>query len=288
MEKNVIISNAPEITNGSSGFIKRHSIATYYTLVFVISWGFILAAIGLDAFLGITQMSGAQAPFVYIATLAGPSLAGIIMVTIVNGRTGLKDIQSRLLKWRVGIRWYTVALMTAPILMTAILFALSFTPAIVTSPEKVSLLVSSVIVGLLVPFFEELGWTGFAIPQLRKSYGILATGLIGGLLWGAWHFPLFSGSASASGAIPAALYVAVLLFSWLVAYRVLMVWVYDHTHSLLMMILMHFPIVVAQFVLIPTGISGIPLATFDLAFSAVLWILISAAILSQRHSALKR
>ena len=32
-------------------------------------------------------------------------------------------------------------------------------------------------------FFEELGWTGFAIPTLmRLRYGVLGTGLIVGVL----------------------------------------------------------------------------------------------------------
>jgi hypothetical protein len=90
-----------KITNKRLGFIKRHSTATYYALVFAISWGFILAVIGSDAFLGTTQMSGTQAPFVYIATLAG-----IVMVTIVNGRTGLKDIQSRKNLKRMGVQLF--------------------------------------------------------------------------------------------------------------------------------------------------------------------------------------
>jgi membrane protease YdiL (CAAX protease family) len=51
--------------------------------------------------------------------------------------------------------------------------------------------VGGLVVGLLVPFFEELGWTGFATAELRKRHGVLATGLIMGLLWGAWHVPLY-------------------------------------------------------------------------------------------------
>jgi hypothetical protein len=79
-----------------------------------------------------------------------------------------------------------------------------------------------------------------------------------GLLWGAWHFPLFSGSASSSGAIPQALYLSVLLFSWLPPYRVLMMWVHDHTKSLLVLILMHVPIDVGGLVVISPAMSGVP------------------------------
>jgi hypothetical protein len=42
-------------------------------------------------------------------------------------------------------------------------------------------------VEVAVGFFEELGWTGFATPRLRLRHGFLATGLIVGVPWGAWH-----------------------------------------------------------------------------------------------------
>ena len=47
-------------------------------------------------------------------------------------------------------------------------------------------------VGLAAGIFEELGWTGFAVPTLlgRPRYGVLGTGLIVGVLWGAWHLPI--------------------------------------------------------------------------------------------------
>jgi membrane protease YdiL (CAAX protease family) len=144
-----------------------------------------------------------------------------------------------------------------------------------TTSDTTGLLMTGIAVGLVVPFFEEIGWTGFAVPQLRERYGIVTTGLIMGLLWGAWHFPLFSGIASSSAAIPQPLYLAVLLFSWLPPYRVLMVWVYDHTKSLLMGMLMHVPIVVSSLVLIPTATPEV-VVTFDLVFAAALWAVVTA------------
>ena len=99
------------------------------------------------------------------------------------------------------MRWYAVALLTAPLVTILTLLALSltspaFVPAIITAEDKASLLLSGIAVGLIVPVFEELGWTGFATPRLRLRHGVLGTGLIMGLLWGAWHLPLFAGSAS--------------------------------------------------------------------------------------------
>lgn len=253
----------------------------YYSLMFAISWGCILIVLGLGGFFGATPISDGQMPLVYVATLAGPSIAGLLSTFIIFGRSGIRDIKARLFRWRIGARWYAIALITAPLIMTTVLLSLSLTPAIVSSPDKVSLLISGIMAGLLVPLFEELGWTGFAVPQLRKDYSVLATGLIVGLLWGIWHFPLFSSSATTSGVAPT-IYLLVLLFSWLPAYRVLMVWVYDHTKSLLVMILMHFPIVVSQFVLLPLNMSGISIITFDIIFTVVLWSIVAMIILSSR------
>ncbi len=226
-------------------------------------------------------------PFVYLATLAGPSVAGILLTGLVDGRAGFREFGSRLLRWRVGARWYAVALLTAPLLITAILFALSLTspvflPAIVTADNKASLLLTGIVMGLVVGFFEELGWTGFAVPRLRPRYGVLATGLIVGFLWGAWHFPLFSGSGSSSGALPPALYLVVLLFSFLPAYRVLMVWVYDRTGSLLVAMLMHAPLAASQLILIPLAISGVHVVTYDLVFAAALWVFVAAVAVANR------
>jgi membrane protease YdiL (CAAX protease family) len=269
-------------------FIKRHPLAAYFALAFAISWSGALVVLGPGAFLGSTEISLVEvSPFAYLPFLAGPSLAGILLAGLVHGRAGLRDVRSRLLRWRVGVRWYVIALLTAPFVTMATQFPLSLTspvflPGIITVSDKTSLLMSGITVGLVVSFFEELGWTGFAIPELRKRHGILATGLIVGLLWGAWHFPLFSGSASSSGAIPPALYVAVLLFSWLPPYRVLMVWVYDRTGSLLVAMLMHVPIVIGQFVLRPTEISGAAHVTSLLVYAAALWAVVGAVAVANR------
>jgi membrane protease YdiL (CAAX protease family) len=271
-------------------FIKRHPVLTYFALTFAISWGGILMVIGPGGILGTKEVSEGLMPFVYLATLLGPSLAGILLTGLVDGRAGFRELLSRLLRWRVGARWYAVALLTAPLLITATLFVLSLTspvflPVIVTTDDKVSLLLTGIVMGLVVGFFEELGWTGFAVPRLRLRYGGLTTGLIVGLLWGAWHFPLFSGSVSSSGALPPALYLSVLLFSFLPAYRVLMVWVYDRTGSLLVAMLMHAPLAASQLILIPLAISGVQVVTYDLVFAAALWVFVAAVAVAQRRAA---
>jgi uncharacterized protein len=40
------------------------------------------------------------------------------------------------------------------------------------------------------PIPEEPGWRGFATPRMQQRFSPLVTGLIIGVLWSTWHFPL--------------------------------------------------------------------------------------------------
>jgi membrane protease YdiL (CAAX protease family) len=256
-------------------FIKRHPVLTYFALTFAISWGAILIVVGPGGIPVTTE----QLEMLGLAMLLGPSAAGILLTGLASGRVGLRELLSRLLRWRVGARWYAVALLTAPLSTAAVLLALSllspeFLPVIFTSDDKATLLLTGIAAGLMVGFFEELGWTGFAVPRLRLRYGVLTTGLIVGLLWGAWHFILFWESGSLSGALSLALLLG-RLFSWLPAYRVLMVWVYDRTGSLLVAMLMHVSLV-ASTVIVEPPLTGGALLTYILVRAAVLWVVVAA------------
>jgi hypothetical protein len=94
------------------------------------------------------------------------------------------------------------------------------------------------------------------------------------LLWGAWHYPLFSGG-DLSGALPLALFLPVQLFSFLPAYRVLMVWVYDRTGSLLVAILMHSSLTASTLIFQPL-VAGMPAVTYDVVLAVTLWLLVAA------------
>ena len=106
-------------------FIERHLPPPYFTLTFALSWGGLLLLIGgPGAILGTSERTD---PYVYLAMLVGPAVAGILPAGLVHGRAGLCDLLTRLTRWRVSARWYAVALLTAPLLVTATSFALSLT-----------------------------------------------------------------------------------------------------------------------------------------------------------------
>jgi membrane protease YdiL (CAAX protease family) len=274
-----------------TAFIKRHPLLSYFALTFALSWGAVLIVAGGSGGISPTsEASELQELLLYPALLVGPGVAGVLLTGLVDGRVGFREVRSQLLRWRVAAGWYAVALITAPLSVMAALLALSltspaFVPGIVTCDDKTALLLIGIFAGLMVGIFEELGWTGFAIPRLRLRYGVLGTGLILGLVWGTWHFPVFfwgSGTPSGAGTVPPALYLLVLLFSWLPAYRVLMMWVYDRTESLLVAILMHASLVASNAILAPLALGGAATVAYDLVWAAVLWLVVAAVALANR------
>ena len=261
-------------------FIRTHPVLTYFALTFAISWGGVLLVIG-----GASEMTGVKAqdnplfPFAVLAMLAGPSVTGILLTGLVDGKPGLHEIGSRLLAWRAGVRWYAIALLAAPLLAAAVALTLSrfspeFLPAIVVADDKAGVLLLGLVVGLTAGFFEEIGWTGFAIPRLRRRHGVLATGLIVGLVWSAWHVLVVTwGIGNRAGTIPLPLFVVLDGLAGLPAFRVLMVWVYDRTESLFVAMLMHVSLTACTLILTPQT-TGVHLLIYSLVLAAALWAVI--------------
>jgi uncharacterized protein len=269
-------------------FTKRHPLLSFYALAFAITWGGLITVVGGPSnILGSPEALDTRLPLVLLAWLAGPSLASILMTGILYGRAGFRDLLIRVRRWRVGARWYAVALLTAPLLSVAVLLALSlsspeYLPTILTTSDKVSLLLLGIVGTMVGGIFEELGWTGFATPTLlrRMRYGVLGTGLIVGVLWGVAHFPLYYwASADLSGVLLPAV-VAANVLAWFPPYRVLMVWVYEHTESLLVAMLMHGS-ATGSLVIFASLAPGWPLFIFTLVFGAVLWVVVGVVAFSQ-------
>jgi membrane protease YdiL (CAAX protease family) len=276
--------------------LRQHPVLTYFVLTFATSWGAALIAIGGSGGMqGTTPGSDPRFVYALIAMLAGPSLTGILLTAILLGRTGLRAFFARVLTWRVAVKWYAVALLTAPLAMIVTFIALwygsrALVPGLLMSDQKMSLLLISLAVGISAGVFEELGWTGFAIPVLRRRCSEMATGLIVGVWWSAWHlFPNLWSMRAAAGELATPVYLAAtaigVFVGYLTAFRVLMLWVYDSTHSIFVAMLMHASFTASLLILNPLDLSGADLEIYSFALAAVLWIVVAVvAVISRAQS----
>ncbi len=271
--------------------IAKHPALTYFVVTFAISWGGVLAILGPAGMSAPAAEFNRLFPIAVLTMVLGPSIAGLGMTGLVHGRAGLRALWSRMLRFRVAARWYALALVVTPVYFTAVLLALALSmsspdllPGIVASKHKVALLVQGLAAALAAGLFEELGWTGFAVPTLRRRHGVFVTGLIVGVLWAAWHFLVKIWASEAFGlrsVMAADLTSAVLQ---LTGFRILMVWVHDRSNSLLLAMLMHASLTASTVILEPLA-TGARLVNANLVLGSAPWVIIAVAALAGRRSA---
>ncbi|MDD5594172.1 MAG: CPBP family intramembrane metalloprotease [Candidatus Margulisbacteria bacterium] len=275
-----------------SAFIKRYPVLTYFALTFLISWGLILLLIAFNGMPATTAEANAQLPVAILAMLGGPSISGLLLTGLVNGRPGYRELWARLLKWRVGVKWYAIALLTAPAVMLPVQYVMTlFSPVYqfgFLGPNGSSMVFLGVMSGILVGICEELGWFGFAIPKLRLRYNVLLTGLMVGVLWGAWHIMANDIWAirTYSGDLNPTLYAVIAGISYLIGqlppFRILMVWIYEQTGSLLVMMVMHFSLTACNISFASQTASGVQVLIYIFAQAAAMWGIAAAVVAANR------
>ena len=285
----------------------KYPVTTYYIITFLISWGGLTLLIGGPGEIS-SQPTTAPFLFLYLITVAGPIISGVLLTGLYHGKKGYRDLFSRLFKWRIPVKWYAIALLIFPFTTMAALFALSlyspvFMPGIFDSGthpiasafglpggNKATLVLFVFILGIFNGFIEELGWTGFVTPLLPLKQNIIKAGITLGIMWGLWHLlSNYLGSDAGSGGVSLLLYLPVMLFSFLPPFRILMIWVYRHTGSLLIGVLMHASLNVFWMLSMPLSITGKERMVWYLLWAGVLWsIAIIISVVSNKKKASAR
>ena len=272
--------------------VERYPVATYYIITFLISWGGLILFIG--GFGKITSQP-VNAPFLplYLITVAGPIISGVLLTGFYRGQQGYRDLFSQLFRWRIPFKWYAIALFSAPLtvfaaLFTLFLFSPVFMPGIfdagsnpvasafgIEEGNKIALVLFVLLLGIFNGFVEELGWTGFATPRLIQNQSLIRSGASLGIMWGLWHLlSNYLGSAADAGDVSLFVYMPVILFSFLPPFRILMTWVYTHTGSLLIAVLMHASLDVVWILSMPLSITGRERIIWYVVWAGMLWCIV--------------
>lgn len=265
--------------------IQQHPLASYFSIAFAISWSIVFYFVGgFQGFPATPKQAEKQSTAVVLATVAGPGIAGWAMTFLVYGEA--RDLRKRLFKWQ---RWYPLIGLFAPITVASILGALcllvsphKYLPAIFLTDDKMVLLLIGVGYGVIAGFSEELGWSGFAVPEMRKQgYGLLSTGVTVGVMWGLWHFLVaIWGSGAEDGSFSFDLFVPWIPWNLLIlpCYRVLMVFLYDRTESILSMAIMHGSLTASLPLILMPPARGYALSAFYILFAVALGIVIAVLV----------
>ena len=250
--------------------VRRSPLVSFFALAYGLSWGVSLLLRG--------EPTGAFSPLF----AGGPLVAAVLIVSMTDGRVGLRDLLNRLLRWQVAPGWYALVFgLPVAIVGSAIGLNTLFggtAPDWTKAPGLTQLLLFMAIflvVPIAAPLGEEVGWRGFALPSLLASRSALVATLILGVLWAAWHLPVVLANPSVRPPAPFLLAVPAL--------AVLVTWLFLHTReSVFVALLFHawydLVLVFVLAVLVPADGER-----FLWAVAAVQWLAAAVVVVSARE-----
>jgi CAAX protease family protein len=168
--------------------IRSRPLVTFFMLAFGITWAvWVPRAVGIPV--------GAVGDlWTWV-----PAVAALLAAALTGGWGALTELGARLVRWRVGWRWYMVVVLgpaafsVAVALLYALMggsFAAATPPALRGETPLVILPLFLLVLFVTDGVGEELAWRGFALPRLLTYHNALVASLILGVLWALWHLPL--------------------------------------------------------------------------------------------------
>jgi CAAX protease family protein len=167
----------------------------FFAITFVLSWAAWLAAAAVapvhTGARGALFLFGTFAPAIIAVTLASASEDEACDGT--RHERGAVALLRRIGRWRVGARWYVFALayMAAIKLLVALIMRLGTGAWPRFGETHAVVMIAAIALSTWAQAGEEIGWRGFALPRLTRRFGLVGASLILGIIWAAWHLPLF-------------------------------------------------------------------------------------------------
>jgi uncharacterized protein len=182
------------------------AIVTFFFLTFAWTW----------SLWGLVTLIREQVPALgdalYLAGAFGPSLAAVFVTLMFTGVGGLRRWLAQGLRWRVGWRWYALAVIAPPLILLAALGVhLALGGSVPASPyaDRILIALAQFLVIAVIggPLGEEFGWRGYALPALTARVGWRVAGALIGLAWAFWHLPLLFMADTAQADLPIGLFL---------------------------------------------------------------------------------
>jgi membrane protease YdiL (CAAX protease family) len=214
------------------------SLLKFFFVTYAVTWA---------CFITVARISHGPAPaspalafvsgFLVLLGAIAPSLVALGITARAEGMAGVRALLRRILQWQVGARWYVFAIAYLP----AIKLSVALVHRVMTGSwprfgaDPWFIIMAAIAISTPVQAGEEIGWRGYALPRLAKRFGFARASIVLGLIWAAWHLPIFF--------IPGADKYGQSFPVWtlqVVALSVAITWLYAHTKgSLLLTMLMH-------------------------------------------------
>jgi membrane protease YdiL (CAAX protease family) len=226
-------------------------VTAFLIMAFVFAWTIMLPLLLSESGFGLLPFTLPWRVFGSLMSVFGLALPAFLVTAATEGKAGVRDLLGRCLRWRVGIRWYLIALfgLLAVTLLGAIPF-LGVAP-LEALAHNWTLLFTVFLWGVLIPFvlvnlWEETAWTGFMQHTLQERHGPLVASVMVAPFFALIHMPGFfvagfiNEEPTPLSQFPAVLLQVGILAVFAVFIRVLIMWLYNGSgRSVLVVALFH-------------------------------------------------
>lgn len=165
----------------------------YFGMAFLITWinGF---------FIAVQSHKGAEKNLLMLLlAYMGPFVAALIVMYIFHSKEFRADFRNRIYNIRlINPKYLPFTILFLPVAMViSILISIASGQPVeqLRFAEEFKVfdgeVVLSMIILVLVPFLEELGWRGYGVDSLSGKFNLFKTSLIFAAIWGLWHLPVF-------------------------------------------------------------------------------------------------
>ncbi|MET9081927.1 type II CAAX endopeptidase family protein [Streptomyces sp. NPDC004237] len=242
------ITGIPQVRSMSAPLrsrIRRAPLTWFFSLAMGLSWlawtPYVLGGNGVGvwgwSFPG--GAAGSQLLGVLPGAYLGPIGSALFVTGMTEGRAGLRAWRGRMTRLRVRWRWFLVVAVSVPAALTVASAALTGQDPVLPRGAVLAAYLPGLIIQMVTTgLAEEPGWREFAMPHMQRRYGPPVATLVVGLLWGAWHLPLFltewGGGPHVSPTRPLEFMATTLAFSYV------MTWVFNRSgESMPLVMLLH-------------------------------------------------
>ena len=246
-------------------YLKKNSLFLYFLIAFalpIVTTIIVALVAGSPSGLVVNEISAA-AVVVLMAMVHAPTIAAIIVVFRSQGFKGIRVLFQQLKYWKFAPHWYLKAILIFPATMLAVLFALSLFSSSFTPVLSLSVMAFGALFSAL---WEEICWTGFATPVMLKRFSPLKVGLLLGFLHAMWHL---AASIYGAGAFHSNLFIVNFLATsvGIVGLRIVTIWIYMRTSSLVLGWLTHASFTGGQLLLVSLDLTSRETIVWNSAFS---------------------
>src|SRR3712207_2549344 len=90
--------------------VARHPVTAFLVMAFVFSWAIMLPLLLSQSGFGVLPFALPWRVFGSLMSVFGLALPAFLVTAIKDGEEGARDLLGRVFRWRVGVRWYLLAL----------------------------------------------------------------------------------------------------------------------------------------------------------------------------------